>query len=175
MTVWMLWATVVGMLLALSAHVADSTLRAVRRPARWAWVAAILGAVTMQAWSLLPWSRPSPGSTSGSVAIVDFSFEATTMLEDWLAGVLLLAAGGLAVRGARSAGPFLLAVWSGVTAMMTLSFVSQVEETLRGVDLEPRNGTVLCAKAVLLAVCPVALVRSFRSVAREGAAREAAG
>jgi hypothetical protein len=133
MTVWMLWATVVGMLLALSAHVADSTLRAVRRPARWAWVAAILGAVTMQAWSVLPWSRPSPGSTGGSVAIVELSavFE---LLNEEGAG----AAAGTFLRGLDT---YVLVAWISASTVLMLGLVGgllRLHQRARGW----RRGTV---------------------------------
>ena len=94
--------------------------------------------------------------------------EATTMLEDYLAGAVLLAAGALALRGARSAAALLLAAWAGVGTMMTISFVAQVEETLRAVDLEPHNGVVLVVKLALWLVCAVAFVRSFRAVNAAG-------
>jgi hypothetical protein len=89
--------------------------------------------------------------------------EFTTMFEDYLAGALLLA-GAWAVRRGRAFGPLLLLVaWTWVTGMMTTSFVDQVEVTMRGVDLEPMNTDVLCAKAILLSVCVTALVKTFRA------------
>src|SRR4030095_10875435 len=48
--------------------------------------------------------------------------------------------------------------------MMTISFVDQVEVTLRGTNLEPHNTDVLVVKLLLLAVSAVALLRSFRRV-----------
>lgn len=95
-----------------------------------------------------------------------WSIEATTMLEDYLAGLVLLIAGLAARRGASFAGALLLAAWAGVSTMMTLSLISQVEDTLRAVDLEPGNDVVLGFKLLLWATCAVALVRSFRAVAR---------
>lgn len=95
--------------------------------------------------------------------------EATTLLEDYLAGVVLLLAGLAAARGARYAPPLLLAAWAGVTTMMTISLISQVEETVRAVELEPDNTVVLVAKLLLWASCAFALFRSFR-VVRESVA-----
>src|SRR5262245_32254616 len=93
-----------------------------------------------------------------------WSVEFTTMFEDYVGGAMLLIAAWAAVRGLRWASPFLLVAWSAVTGMMTLSFVSQIEETVRGVDLEPNNGIVLCVKAMLFACCMYSLMLSFRRV-----------
>jgi TonB-dependent SusC/RagA subfamily outer membrane receptor len=68
MTVWMLWAMAIGGLLAAAAHVLESTLRAFRRPGRWAWVAAIVGALVIQAWSIVPWSERTSVSARSSAA-----------------------------------------------------------------------------------------------------------
>jgi len=87
----------------------------------------------------------------------------TTMFEDYLAGGLLLA-GAWAASRQRSLGPRLLLVaWAWVTGMMTISFIDQVEVTIRGVDLEPRNTDVLIVKALLLIVSAVSLMKVFRS------------
>jgi hypothetical protein len=92
--------------------------------------------------------------------------EATTMLEDYLAGAVLLLAAFAATRAMAYAGRLLLAAWAGVGTMMTISLCSQVEETIRAVDLEPHNGVVLGFKALLWAVSLVALTGSFRAAAR---------
>jgi len=68
MTAWMLWATCIGVLLAAAAHVSESTLRAFGRPGRWAWVAAIAGALAIQAWSIVPWSERTTVSEGSSFA-----------------------------------------------------------------------------------------------------------
>jgi hypothetical protein len=91
---------------------------------------------------------------------VDF----TTMFEDYLAGALLLAAAWAAYRRHSSHVALLIVAWSCVTGMMTISFVDQVEVTLRGTNLEPQNTDVLVVKLLLLAVSAVALLRSFRRV-----------
>lgn len=96
-----------------------------------------------------------------------WSVDATTLLEDYLAGALLIAAGVAARRGAAFSGPLLLCAWSAVSGMMTLSLISQIEDTLRAIDLEPHNEVVLGFKLLLWATCMAALVRSFRA-ARQG-------
>ena len=102
-----------------------------------------------------------------------WAVEATTMLEDYLAGVVLLSAGWAAVRGSRFSDRLLLVAWSGVATMMTISLIGQVEETLRGADLEPYNSVVIVFKLLLWTVSAIALVRSFRrtSPSRSDAAR----
>jgi hypothetical protein len=98
-----------------------------------------------------------------------WAIEATTMLEDYLAGGLLVAAGLAAWREATFAKPLLLAVWAGVAAMMSISLVSQIEDTIRAVELEPNNSIVLLFKVLLWVTCISALLRSFRQVQRSGA------
>ena len=98
-----------------------------------------------------------------------WSVEATTMLEDYLAGAFLIVAGLAAAREATFARPLLLAVWAGVSAMMSISLVSQIEETVRAIDLEPNNSLVLLFKTLLWVTCVVALLLSFRQVQRSDA------
>jgi hypothetical protein len=89
---------------------------------------------------------------------VDF----TTMFEDYFAGVLLIAGAWAGSRRPAFGVPLLLVAWAWVTGMFTNSFVGQVEETIRGVDLEPLNTEVLCLKAILLTVATAALTATVR-------------
>ena len=98
-----------------------------------------------------------------------WAIDATTMLEDYLAGALLIVAGLAAWRGAAFARPLLLAVWAGVSAMMSISLISQIEDTARANDLEPNNSLVLMFKVLLWVTCMVALHRSFRLVQQSAA------
>ena len=87
----------------------------------------------------------------------------TTMFEDYLAGALLLVGGRVAYRS-RSWGPvFLVLAWAYFSGLMTSSFVSQVEETLRQTVDEPDNLIVVVVKFLLWSVCVVSLVLSFRT------------
>ena len=95
-----------------------------------------------------------------------WSVNATTMLEDYAGGALLLASWLAAINAKPYATRLLLMSWAGVTAMMSISFADQVETTLRGVDLEPNNGVVLVFKLLLWSTCLLALHRSFRAAAR---------
>src|SRR5262245_17957228 len=69
---------------------------------------------------------------------VDF----TTMFEDYLAGAILLIAAWATLQGRRWGPLLLVAAWSGITGMMTISVVSQVEDTVRG-SVEPFNFVVI--------------------------------
>jgi hypothetical protein len=85
--------------------------------------------------------------------------EFTTMFEDYLAALLLLAAGWAAYRRHR-------AETALFTSLMTISFVDQVEVTVRGIDIEPQNTDVLVVKFLLFAVSVAATVQSFRRCVR---------
>jgi hypothetical protein len=90
---------------------------------------------------------------------VDF----TTMFEDYLGGALLLV-GAWAVSRARSWGTtFLLLAWASITGGMTISFVSQLEDTIRQTAAEPHNALVVGVKFLLWVTSLTALILSFRS------------
>ena len=93
-----------------------------------------------------------------------WSVDATTMLEDYLAGALLLVAAVASLRRVAFAAPLLLTAWAAVSYMMLVSLVSQVEDTVRAVDLEPNNEVILCGKLMICAVCLAGLAMSFRAV-----------
>ena len=87
----------------------------------------------------------------------------TTMFEDYVAGALLLI-GGWAAYHSRSWGAvFLVLAWASFSGLMTSSFVSQLEETLRQTADEPHNLIVVVVKFLLWSVCVVSLVLSFRT------------
>lgn len=99
---------------------------------------------------------------------VDF----TTMFEDYLAGALLLVGAWAASRRGSFGVLLLLVAWTWVTGMMTISFIDQIEVTIRGTDLEPHNTDVLIAKMLLLALCTTALARTFWDAARRQTSSE---
>lgn len=89
---------------------------------------------------------------------VDF----TTMFEDYLGGAVLLI-GGWAAYTARSWGATFLAVaWGAIAGLMTLSLVSQLEDTVRQTDTEPHNLVVIIVKLLLWSVSVTSLFLSFR-------------
>jgi uncharacterized membrane protein YdcZ (DUF606 family) len=94
--------------------------------------------------------------------------EFTTMFEDYLAGALLLTAAWAAYQRRPSHHALLLVAWTWFAGMMTVSFVDQVEVTLRGVDLEPQNTDVLVVKFLLLAFALAGVWRSFQRLKRCG-------
>jgi hypothetical protein len=85
----------------------------------------------------------------------------TTMFEDYAAGVALLVAAVAVLRRQTWARSWMLISWSGISFMMLISTVSQVERNARG-DLEPHAGWVLAIKLLLLFACAVALAQSVR-------------
>ena len=88
--------------------------------------------------------------------------EFTTMFEDYVAGALLLV-GGWATYRARSWGAtFLVLAWAYVAGLMSSSFWSQLEETLRQTADEPDNLLVVVVKFILWGTSIVSLVFSFR-------------
>jgi len=95
--------------------------------------------------------------------------EFTTMFEDYLAGILLLAGAWAALRRSLYQFVLLLVAWAWVAGMMTISFVDQVEVSVRGVDLEPHNIEVLVVKFVLFAVSAAAMLRSYRQLVARAA------
>jgi hypothetical protein len=92
-----------------------------------------------------------------------WSVSFTTMFEDYAAGVALLIAAVARLRSVPWAARWMIVSWSGVTFMMLISTVSQIERHLRG-DLEERAVVVLFVKVMLLAACVVALLKSVRAV-----------
>jgi hypothetical protein len=96
----------------------------------------------------------------------EWRIDFTTMVEDYLAGALLLVGAWAASRQRMGGSRVLLVAWAWVTGMMTISFIDQVEVTLRGVDLETGNTDVLIVKALLLAVSTMSLIKGFRSAAQ---------
>jgi hypothetical protein len=93
---------------------------------------------------------------------VDF----TTMFEDYVAGALLLLGGWAAYRARPWGAGFLLLAWAYFTGLMSSSFWSQLEETLRQTSSEPNNTVVLLVKFLLWTTCVACLVLSFRKVTR---------
>ncbi len=88
--------------------------------------------------------------------------EFTTMFEDYLAGALLLIAGWASHRGRPWGVPFLVLAWGYLTGLLSSSFWSQLEETLRGTATEPNNPEVVAVKFLLWGTCVAALILSFK-------------
>jgi len=91
-----------------------------------------------------------------------WSVEFTTMFEDYVAGALLLIGGWASYRKRSWGATFLVLAWAYVAGLMSSSFWSQLEETLRQTASEPHNLLVVIVKFLLWGICIVALVLSFR-------------
>lgn len=98
---------------------------------------------------------------------VDF----TTMFEDYLGGALLLIAAFAALRRRVWSGKFLILAWAAVSGVMTTSFISQLEDTIKGAATEPNNLIVVIVKFLLWSVAVTSLLLSFRSAQPKGTVR----
>ena len=87
----------------------------------------------------------------------------TTMFEDYLGGALLLIGAWAAYRAKSWGALFLALAWGSISGLMTSSFISQLEETLRQTSDEPHNSVVVIVKFLLWSVSLTALILSFRS------------
>jgi hypothetical protein len=93
-----------------------------------------------------------------------WSVNFTTMFEDYAGGAALLVAAVGVLRRAPWANLWMVISWSGITFMMLISTVSQVERNLTG-DLEARSTLVLFIKVLLLVTSALALTQSARRTA----------
>ena len=89
---------------------------------------------------------------------VDF----TTMFEDYLGGAMLLIGGWAAYRAKSWGATFLVLAWASISGLMTSSFISQLEGTIRQTESEPHNLVVVIVKFLLWSVAVTSLVLSFR-------------
>lgn len=107
-----------------------------------------------------------PVLETGRRGVSHWTVDFTTMFEDYLGGALLLIGGWVAYRAESWGATFLLLSWASITGGMTISFVPQLEDTIRQTAAEPNNAVVVSVKFLLWATCVTALVLFFRSVAR---------
>jgi len=98
--------------------------------------------------------------------ITHWAVDFTTMFEDYLGGALLLIGGWAAARGRSWGATFLLLAWASVTGLMTSSFASQLEDTIRQTVTEPNNSVVVIVKFLLWVTCVAALILSFRTAVK---------
>ena len=96
-----------------------------------------------------------------------FSINATTMIEDYLCGVLLLAA-ALVWRHGSALGPVLMAsAWAYGTGGMFVPFAAHLEAWMRGETFRPDhphddiNSVIL--KGAIWAICLICFVVSLRN------------
>ena len=92
-----------------------------------------------------------------------WTVEFTTMFEDYVAGALLLIGAWLSYQSRRGGAVILVLAWAYFAGLMSSSFWSQLEETLRQTSTEPHNMLVVVVKFVLWATCIVSLVLATRT------------
>ena len=95
--------------------------------------------------------------------IAHWGVDFTTMFEDYLGGAVLLIGAWAAYRAKAWGATFLVLAWASISGLMTSSFVSQLEDTIRQTVAEPNNAVVVSVKFLLWVTCVTALVLSFRS------------
>ena len=88
------------------------------------------------------------------------------MFEDYLGGAVLLIGAWAAYREKAWGATFLLLAWASISGVMTNSFVSQLEDTIRQTASEPHNLVVVVVKFLLWSVAITSLVLSFRRAQR---------
>ena len=96
--------------------------------------------------------------------VSEWGVDFTTMLEDYLGGALLLIGAWAAYRMKPWGSLFLVVAWAGVSSMMCISFLGQLEGTIRHTIDEPHSSLVLVIKFLLLAISLISLVLSFQRV-----------
>ena len=92
-----------------------------------------------------------------------WTIEFTTMFEDYVAGALLLIGAWSSYQSRRGGAVILVLAWAYFAGLMSSSFWSQLEETLRQTSTEPHNMLVVVVKFVLWATCIVSLVLATRT------------
>jgi len=92
-----------------------------------------------------------------------WTIEFTTMFEDYVAGALLLIGAWSSYQSRRGGAVILVLAWAYFAGLMSSSFWSQLEETLRQTSTEPHNILVVVVKFVLWATCIVSLVLATRT------------
>lgn len=102
-----------------------------------------------------------------------FSVNATTMVEDYLGGALLLAAALLWRKGRPNARQWMIAAWAYVTGAMFVPFFAHLEAWLRGATFRPdhlhTDIDAIFIKGVIWTICLACFVVSLG--ARQSAVR----
>jgi hypothetical protein len=101
--------------------------------------------------------------------ITHWTVDFTTMFEDYLGGALLLIGAWAVYRAKSWSAIFLVLAWASISGGMTISFVSQLEDTIRQTVTEPNNAVVVSVKFLLWVTCVTALTLSFRSALKASA------
>ena len=99
-----------------------------------------------------------------------FTVNATTMLEDYFCGALLLLAAGLSFKKHPMAPNFMLVAWAYATGGMFVPFFAHLEAWLRGATIRPDHphedvGSIV-TKGIIWATCLTCLIITLRNGAR---------
>jgi len=86
----------------------------------------------------------------------------TTVVEDYLAGLLLLGAAWASLRGWRAAPVFLVVAWALLAGGLFPSFFGHLESLLRNETAGSREVTIVAVKGVLYVVSLVSLALASR-------------
>ncbi|NNL67964.1 MAG: hypothetical protein HKP30_17075 [Myxococcales bacterium] len=89
----------------------------------------------------------------------------TTVVEDYLAGALLLTAGWASLRRLRAAPIFLVIAWAMLAGGLFPSFFGHLEAILRNEVSGSREVTIVAVKAVLYAICLASLLKASKAAA----------
>lgn len=89
----------------------------------------------------------------------------TTVVEDYLAGALLLTAGWASLRRLRAAPIFLVIAWAMLAGGLFPSFSGHLEAILRNEASGSREVTIVAVKAVLYAICLASLLKASKAAA----------
>ena len=96
-----------------------------------------------------------------------FSINATTMVEDYLCGILFLVAAFSRVKKLKIAPALMIAAWAYSTGGMFVPFMAHLEASLRGATFridhphEDINSVIL--KGVIWATCLICFIITLRS------------
>ena len=96
-----------------------------------------------------------------------FTVNATTMVEDYLCGALLLLTAWLSLKKHRMAPNFMLVAWAYATGGMFVPFFAHLEAWLRGTTMRPDHPHTdvesIVTKGVIWAICLTCLIVTLRS------------
>ena len=100
-----------------------------------------------------------------------FSINATTMLEDYVAGIALLLAAIVWIRKYKHAQIAMIAAWAYVTGGMFVPFFAHLEawireETFRADHIHTDTNAVIL-KATVWLICLACFIFSFKTAARD--------
>ena len=96
-----------------------------------------------------------------------FAVNATTMIEDYLCGALLLSAAWIWFKGYEIAPKIMAVAWAYATGGMFVPFAAHLEAALRGVTFRPdhphTDTASIVLKGIIWTVCLGCLIVALRS------------